>query len=99
MSTQLSVVRGKGPYKRVTTAGGPGGDLAGALVLTGTSAGQYQERGLNAGTADGLFALLAHLSVGLAWCPTEPTHLLSNIYKCHRVEARRTKRIQRGSRL
>lgn len=98
---QLSVVRGKGPYKRVTTAGEGGTEKegAGVLVLTGTSAGGYRECGLDAGTAHGLFALLAHLSVGLEWCPTEPTHLLSNIYKCQRVEARHTKHIQRGSRL
>lgn len=62
-------------------SGGAGRGSGGALVLTGALASGYRECGLNAGTADGLFALLAHLS------PTEPTHLLSNIYKCHGVEA------------
>lgn len=33
------------------------------------------------------FALLVDLSVGLEWRPTEPTHMLSNIYKCHRAKA------------
>lgn len=33
------------------------------------------------------FALLVDLSVGLEWRPMESTHLLSNIYKCHRAKA------------
>lgn len=58
----------------------------GVHVLTAIPAGRYRV-GSSAQEPLMAFALLADLSVGLEWCPTEPTHLLSNIYKCHGAKA------------